>query len=338
MILRRLAPVVQPLLSVLGAFVVAGIVVWACGGSPFEALSALLQGSCGSSTGLLRTLSKATPLLLSGLAVAVALRAGLFNIGAEGQLILGALAAAWAGHAFTGLPAWIHIPICLAAGVLVGGLWAAIPGALRAWRGSHEVIVTIMLNYLAIQFAHFLVNGVMKDPGSMAPATAMVEPSARLWAAADGSNFSAGFGLALLAAVGVAVLLRRTALGFEIRAVGLGADAARVAGVNVGRTMVSAMALSGALAGLAGAIEVLGVHRRYLDAFSPGYGFDSIAVALLGGGSPVGVTLSSLLFGGLSAGATYMEAWTHVPRQIAGIVQGVVIFSAGARYLKGRRR
>jgi simple sugar transport system permease protein len=160
--------------------------------------------------------------------------------------------------------------------------------------------------------------------------------TARLWSAPGVPGFSAGFGLALLAAFAVSVLLRRTALGFEIRAVGLGPEAARAAGLPVGRTLVVAMLISGALAGLAGAVEVLGNHHRYFDAFSPGYGFDSIAVALLGNLGAFGVTLSSLAFGGLASGAITMEAYTDTPRQIAGIVQAIVILVVGARALRRR--
>lgn len=321
----------------LGVAAAAGA-IWVTGGSPVEALTALATGAAGSPEALLRSLAKATPLLLSGLAVAVALRCGLFNIGAEGQILVGGLAAAWVGGMDWDAPAWVHAPAALLAGALAGAAWGAVPGILRGWRGTHEVIVTIMMNYIAIHLTHYLVNGPLRDPTTMAVATRPVHEAARLWSLPGGTQFSAGFFLALAAAAAVAVMFGRSALGYEIRAVGQGPRAARAAGVPVALTMVRAMCISGALAGLAGAVEVLGVHRRFFDAFSPGYGFDSIAVALLGGLSAWGVTLSSVLFGGLAAGSVYMEGWTATPRQVAGVVQAVVIVAAGSRLLRQRRR
>lgn len=325
----------------------AWVIIAMSGGNSREALSAMLIGAFGDlpdavrravTSGdlsipneALRALAKATPLLLSGLAVALAMRAGLFNIGAEGQLLVGAFAAAWAGAAWHGLPAGLHVAGSLAVGAAAGAAWAAVAGALKAWRGAHEVIVTIMLNYVAIQLTHYLVNGPARDPDSLAPATRVVLPTARLWAIEGGANFSTGFGLALAAAVGYHFLFRRLRLGFEIRAVGRNPQAARCAGIHVPRTMVTAMALSGALAGLAGAVEVLGVHRRFLDAFSPGYGFDSIAVALLGNLNPLGIVASACLFGGLGSGAVHMEAFTNTPRQIAGIIQAIAILVVAVR-------
>jgi simple sugar transport system permease protein len=205
-----------------------------------------------------------------------------------------------------------------------------------------------MMNYIALELSHYLVNDVLRDQTSGATATPPVQASARLINAGDfnplysGTNLSAGLILALLAALAVAFLIRRTALGFEIRAVGLGAEAARANGISVGRTVVTAMTLSGMLAGLAGSVEVLGVHRRFLDSFSPGYGFDSIAVALLGGLNAGGVTLSALLFGALGSGSLNMEVSPYVeppiPRQISGIVQAAVILAVAARFASARYR
>ncbi len=341
---RRVVIVFGPL---FGALAAGWMIIALTGGDANGAMWQLLVGAVGDLPGathtfletgrvavpneLLRSLAKATPLLLSGLAVALALRGGLFNIGAEGQLMVGALTTAWVGYAAAGLPLWIHLPLALAAGACAGAGWAAMAGALKAWRGAHEVIVTIMLNYVAILLTHWLVNGPMRDSTSLAPATPQVLPTARLWAVEGGANFSAGFGIALASAPLVAFLLRRMALGYEIRAVGANPQAARAAGIRVGWITVTVMALSGALAGLAGAVEVLGVHRRFLDAFSPGYGFDSIAVALLGNLNPAGVVFSALLFGALGSGAVHMEAFTGTARQIAGIIQALVILAVGVR-------
>jgi simple sugar transport system permease protein len=313
------------------------MVLGAVGDLPGAATAAFTRGEVSVPNELLRSLAKATPLLLSGLAVAFALRAGLFNIGAEGQLLLGACAAAWVGYSWHGVPPIVHVLCGLGTGALAGAIWAGVAGVLKAWRGAHEVIVTIMMNYIAILFTHWLVNGPARDVTSLAPATPQVLPTARLWAVEGGPNFSAGFAIAVLAVPVVSFILGRTALGFEIRAIGASPDAARSAGIPVGRATVWAMAVSGALAGLAGSIEVLGVHRRFLDAFSPGYGFDSIAVALLGNLNPVGVLGSACLFGGLAAGATHMEAYAGTPRQIAGVIQAVVIMAVGIRFLHARR-
>lgn len=328
----------QTLLALLFAFAVAGIIIWATGGKPFPAFDDLFRGAFGNTNNLLRTLSKATPLIFTGLAVAVALRAGLFNIGAEGQLLVGGLAAAWVGYAVKGLPAFIHLPLAIIAAAVAGAVWAVVPGILKAWRGTHEVIVTIMMNYIAIFLTHYLVHGIFKDKTSDATRTPEILATARLWALEKGNtNFSAGFFLAILAAILIAFLIKRTALGFEIRAVGHGADAARASGISVGKTIVTAMLISGALAGLAGAVEVLGVHHHYYDQFSPGYGFDSIAVALLGGLTSSGVTMSAILFGGLNSGAIQMELGDQqTPRQIAGIVQAIVIIAVGVKYLRHR--
>lgn len=307
------------------------MIVGAVGDVPEAVRRAVTEGTLVVPNELLRSLAKATPLMLTGLGVALALRGGLFNIGAEGQLMVGALLAAWTGYGVHGLPAWVHLPLALLCGTAAGAGWAAIAGALKAWRGAHEVIVTIMLNYVAILLTHWLVTGALRDPTSMAPATPQVLPSARLWAMEGGANFSAGFALAVAAVPLVGFLIHRTAIGFEIRAVGHNPVAARSAGIHVQRVTVLVMAMSGGLAGLAGAVEVLGVHRRFLDAFSPGYGFDSIAVALLGNLQAPGVAAAALLFGGLGSGAVQMEAFTGTPRQVAGIIQALVILAVAVR-------
>lgn len=332
-----------PLAALLLAFLIGAILIAITCGEPFpqslgvvrDAYTALFSGAFGSTNGRLTTLAKATPLLFSGLAVAIALRAGMFNIGAEGQLLAGGLSAAWVGYAVKGLPLFLHLPLAMAAGAFAGALWAFVPGILKAWRGTHEVIVTIMMNYIAIHLTHWLVNNPLRDRSSSDTATPKILDSAHLWALPDSTtNFSAGFFLALITATLFAFLLRRTALGYEIRAVGLGADAARANGILVPRTLVTAMCLSGALAGLAGAVEVLAVHHRFLDQFSPGYGFDSIAVALLGNLNASGVTFAALLFGGLKSGANEMSSLTQTPAQITGVIQAVVILAIGIRFIR----
>ncbi len=359
----------RPLLSILIGLVLAGIIMWASGYDVHAAYSALWSGATGLSSGpprsandlrlglgpwvghldkfvLAQSLAKSTPLIFAGLSVAIGLRGGLFNIGAQGQLTLGALAAALvgtlgrSGPADTAgtWPAWLHILLVLLAGAAAGALCGAIPGLLKARRGVHEVITTIMFNYIVANLASYLVTHSLKDPNpkNMAPQTALMASSAwlRPFPFAPGSNLTAGLLLALLAAAGYAFLIHRMALGFQIRAVGLGPDAARAAGIPVARTMVTTMSLSGALAGLAGAVEVMSVHHRFVEGVAGNYGFDGIAVALLGNLTGVGVVLSGLFFGLLANGAIGMQAMTDVPDSISVIVQAVVILLVGVRYTR----
>ncbi len=277
-----------------------------------------------------RTLVYSTPYIFAGLAVALGFRCGLFNIGAEGQLFVGALAATYIGYSIKGLPIFIHLPLALAAGAAAGAVWAAMAGLLKAYTGAHEVVTTIMLNYVAFRLSDFLLTGPMKRSG-FNPVSPPVEPSAWLpKLAPDPLRFHSGFFLALLAAYFVYWFLWKTTWGFEIRTVGANPDAARYAGMSIARNYIVAMALSGALAGLAGTNEILGVNHFMAQAFSSGYGFDSIALALLGKSHPLGVVLASLLWGFLRAGATRMQSAAGIPIDIVQIVQGMVIVFVAA--------
>lgn len=304
-----------------------------------DAYRALFAGALGSPYALSESLVTATPYIFAGLAVALGFRAGLFNIGAEGQLFIGALASVWVGYAITGLPVWVHLPLAVLAGALAGAVWAAIPGYLKARTGAHEVVNTIMLNYVAFRLSDWLINGPMKRPGWV-PITPEVQPTAylpRLFG--DPLRLHAGFLLALAMAVAVYWLLFRSVLGFELRSVGANPRAARVAGINVGRTMVVAMAMSGALAGLAGTSQVLGVDHWLGQGFSAGYGFDSIALALLGKSHPAGVVAAALLFGVLRSGATRMQSAAGIPIDIITIIQALVIaFVAADALIRGLYR
>jgi simple sugar transport system permease protein len=282
---------------------------------------------------LSESLVTSTPYIFAGLAVALGFKCNLFNIGVEGQLYIGALASVWIGYNVTGLPAIIHMPLAFLGGALAAALWAAIPGYLRARTGAHEVINTIMMNYIAFRLADWLVNGPMKRGGAAGhiPITPSILPSAEIPKFfPDPIRFHAGFFIALGIAALVYWFLWKTTLGFEIRTVGANMRAARYGGINVGRNMVLAMALSGALAGMAGANEVLAVNHNVAGAFSPGYGFDSIALALLGKSHPLGVVLASLLFGTLRNGATRMQSLADIPIDIIVIVQAMVIMFIAA--------
>lgn len=274
----------------------------------------------------LESLVASTPYIFGGLAVALGFRSGLFNIGAEGQLFIGAITAAFVGYSVTGLPAIIHIPLALGAGALGGAAWGFIPGWLKAKTGGHEVINTIMLNYVAFRLSDWLLSGPMKRPDSFNPVSPTIQESAILPRFFDNPiRFHAGFFIALAVAWLVYWLLFRTTVGFNLRTVGSNPDAARYAGISVVGNMVLAMSLSGALAGLAGTNEVLGVNHNVAMAFSSGYGFDSIALALLGKSHPIGVVLAALLFGTLRNGATRMQVVAGIPIDIISVLQALIL-------------
>jgi len=276
------------------------------------------------------TLVQSVPYIFAGLAVALGFRAGLFNIGAEGQIGIGWLAAVVVGYSFTGLPAFIHLPLAILVGAVAAGLWAGIAGVLKARTGAHEVITTIMLNYVVYRLSDWLLCGPLeKTVGTCR--TQEIAESAYLPRFLDHPvGIHWGFILALVAAALVGWFLFKTTWGYELRTVGANPDAARYGGINVGRIMVLAMFLSGCLAGLAGVAQGLGITHNIALGFQAGYGFDSIALALLGKSHPVGVTAASLLFGALRAGAARMQSIAGVPTEIVQIIQALVIIFIAA--------
>lgn len=276
------------------------------------------------------SLTTVTPYILAGLAVAVGFKCGLFNIGAEGQFGIGALCSAFVGYSIKGLPWYIHLPLALLAGAAGGAIWGAIPGLLKGLTGAHEVVNTIMMNYISFRLSDWLLNGPMKAPGYR-PLTPGIQDSAMLPRFfPDPLRFNWGFFVALAMAVFVYWFLFKTTIGFEIRAVGANPDGSRYAGMNIVRNFVIAMTLSGALAGLAGATQVLGIDHWVGQGYSAGYGFDSIAIALLGQSHPLGVVLAALLWGTLRSGATRMQSLAGVPTEIISIIQGLVIVFVAA--------
>jgi ABC-type uncharacterized transport system, permease component len=295
------------------------------------AYSGLLRGAVGSPAAISETLLRATPLILAGLAVALGFRAGLFNIGVEGQIYIGALFATYVGFSFGGLPFFVHLPLAILAGALGGALWAFIPGILKARTGAHEVITTIMLNYVAYRVVDFaLRQPLYQRPDRSDPVSKFILDSAALPPIFPDLRVHWGLAIALLAAGVVSWLLFRSTKGFEFRAVGLNPSAARYAGMSISRTIVLAMMISGALAGLAGASEILGTNHRLAPGFSPGWGFDAIALALLGGSRPIGVVGAALIFGALRAGATPMQAATGIPIDLVVVIQALVIMFIAA--------
>jgi simple sugar transport system permease protein len=332
--MRLLQSLGIPLLAVATALALGAVVIGVTGGNVAKAYQGLWEGSLGRPQSISDTLVWATPYIFGGLAVALAFKAGLFNIGVEGQIALGSLASVYVGYGVTGIPFPLHLILAVLAGTMAGALWGAIPGFLKARTGAHEVIVTIMLNYIAIQMTSFLVSGFMKDPNPLIAnaQTPKILLSARLPPLLPDPVYRVhwGFVIAVLAAVGVWWLLRKSTLGFEIRTVGANPQAARYAGIAVGRTMVVAMALSGALAGLGASLEVVGLNFYHTAGFSVGYGFDSIAVALLGRSDPFGVLPSALLFGALRAGASRMQFLSQIPIDIINVIQALVLIFVAA--------
>jgi ABC-type uncharacterized transport system permease subunit len=333
--------VVVPVLAVVVAMVLGGIVMLLTGvniPTIGQAYAALFSGSLGSVSALSETLTAAAPVTLAALGVALGFRAGLFNIGAEGQMIAGGMTAVVVGFSFAGLPIWIHLPLALLAGIIGGAIWAAIPGWLKAATGAHEVITTIMLNLSAVQLTNYLLrNPPIQKPGRHDPISASVLHSAELpklltWLDPN-LRLNAGILITILAVALVYWLLFRTTLGFEFRASGLNPLAARYAGMRSGLIIVVVMAISGGLAGLAGANQVLGVLGRASPGFSGGVGFNSIAVALLGRSHPVGVLLAGILFGALDAGGRQMQVTAGVRIDLISIIQALIIVFVAAPLL-----
>jgi general nucleoside transport system permease protein len=274
----------------------------------------------------LESLVTTTPYIFAGLGVALGFRSGVFNIGAEGQIFIGAIFSAFVGYSLVGIPPIIHIPLALLAGALGGAIWGFIPGWLKAKTGGHEVINTIMMNYIAFRLSDWLLSGPMKRPDSFNPVSPPIQLSAQLPRFFESPiRFHLGFFIALGVAYLVYWFLFKTTWGFELRTVGANPRGGRYAGIKVPKNIMMAMSLSGALCGLAGANEVLGVNYNLAMAFSSGYGFDSIALALLGNNHPLGVVLAALLFGTLRNGSTRMQLATAVPNDIISILQAIIL-------------
>ena len=312
--------------------VVAGLAVVA-GIPPAEALKGLAAGAFGSPFAWTGTLLRATPILLTGLAVAWAFRAGLFNIGAEGQLLWGALAAAWVGFALR-LPGPVHVAVALAAGALAGALWVLPAAWLKARRRVPEVVTTLLLSFVAQHLTTYVAGHPLHDPAAQGPRTPDIQASAHL-PALFGTRVHAGLILAVLLAIGLALVLARARGGFQLRVVGRNPDCARAAGMPVERTWTAALLQSGALAGLAGAVEVLGVLHYFQAGFSPGYGYEGIAVAILGMNAPLGVLAAAPFWGGLANGVVDMAVGlnlsSEVGRSMAGATQALVVLAVAVR-------
>ena len=318
------------LTALVGALVIGAIFILLAKSDPIRAYQVMLTGPFSSSFGITETLVRTTPLLLTGLGIIISFRCGVLNIGGEGQILVGAIASAGVALAFPNLPGLLLFPLVLISGGLAGGIWGAIAGVLKARLNVNEILSTVMLNQIAAQLYLLLIRGVLIDPqevayGTGVPQTALVPDVVWLTRLIPGARLNTGFILAIVLAILVYYLLMHTTIGYRLRAVGAGPAAAQYAGINVPFYMALSMFLAGGLAGLAGTVEVLGVHHRALEDISAGYGFSAIVAALFGRLHPIGIIPASILFGSLILGADMMQRAVSIPAAIVMVIQGFVI-------------
>lgn len=326
--------------ALLISLIISALFMLMCGYNPLQAFGAILSGSFGSLRGFTQTLTQATPLIFTGLAYTFAKKASLINLGVEGQMYMGALGAVLIAVTDLGLPAPLHLVLAILNGMLFGALYAGLIGFLKVKFGSNEVVAGFMLNSIATLFIAYLMNGPMLANGSFVAQSERILESAWLPRIIRKYQLTYSIFLAAAACIFIKWFIERTTLGYEIRAVGINQRAAETAGINVGRTMVTAMCVSGAIASLAGANQVLGVDRRLISGFSPGYGFNGIAVSALAAESPSGTILAGLIFGILRAGVAELNRTTGIPIEFVDVIQAmVVIFVSAPRLIHaiGRR-
>lgn len=333
---NRLTNILIPIISVLLGIIVGTIIMLVSGYDPIAGYTALWQGIFGEVYYVGETVRQVTPYILAGLAVAFAFRTGLFNIGVEGQLIVGWVAAVWVGVAFEDLPKIIHLPLAILASIIAGALWGFIPGLLKAKYRVHEVIVTIMMNYIALHVANAIIRDVLTDhkdrTDNIAQSASLKSPFFE--SITDFSRMHWGIFIALICVFIMWFLLEKTTRGYELRSVGFNQHASQYAGMNVNGNIILAMVISGAFAGLAGAMEGLGTfgYASIKGGFT-GVGFDGIAVALLGGNTAIGVVFAALLFGGLKVGALNMPLEAGIPNELVDIIIALIIFFVACGYM-----
>lgn len=332
---NRVQNIIVPVIAVFLGILVGTIIMLVSGYNPVAAFAALWNGAFGDIYYIGEVIRQVTPYILAGLAVAFAFRTGLFNIGVEGQLIVGWLAAVWVGVAFD-LPKVIHLPLAIIAAGAAGALWGFIPGYLKAKFRVHEVIVTIMMNYVALHVTNAIIRTVLSDGGDKSEKIAETASlrSPFFESMTDYSRLHWGILIALVASFFMWFLLEKTTRGFELRSVGFNQHASQYAGMNVNKNIILSMAISGTFAGLAGAMEGLGTfgYASIKGGFT-GVGFDGIAVALLGGNTAVGVILAAILFGGLKVGALNMPLQAGVPNELVDIIIAMIIFFVASSYM-----
>ena len=328
----------RAIVAVLLAFLVTSIPILLSGKSPLVAYWSLIHGAVGSLDHIAFALNKSTPYILIAVGVALCFRAGIINIGGEGQVAVGALATSWVALNAIGPPFLVMI-VALAGGVAAGAAWAGLASAIRLARGVHEVLSTLLLNFIGVLVVSAALNGAMGEPGSGFPQSPMFDERLSLPKLMAGSDLHVGLVIALIVAITAQILLWRTRFGFALRLLGGSRSAADYAGVSFAAGVTAVMLLSGGLAGLAGAVEVLGVHYRLIEGFSQGFGFTAVAVALLGAADPLAVIPAALFFGFLQAGALAMQREVGVPSSLVFVIQGLsVVFALCAMGLDRRGR
>lgn len=324
-VLKQLQIFIIPVLAGVLALIIGGLIILTQKQNPIIAYQALFKGSFGSIASLGATINRMIPLIFTGLCVAVAYKSGTFNIGAEGQLILGGIFGTLAGTVFSNMPSGLHILICILASALGGALWAFLPAVLKAWRGINEVITTLMMNYIGFQLLHYLLRGPMIADPLAVPASKFIADSAKMpiiWKEADVSLAAI---VALICVFLIYFLMFKTTLGFKLRAVGANPRAANYSGIQISKTIITGMLISGAMAGIAGGVEVMSNQYRLWDTLLKGYGFDGITVALVGQLHPFGVLITGLFFGALRAGGNTMQVLVKVPVTLVYVIQALTI-------------
>ncbi|MBU5595064.1 ABC transporter permease [Amphibacillus sp. MSJ-3] len=332
---NRLFNLLVPLISVLLGFLAGAIIMLIFGYNPIAGYSALISGAFGNSYAIGETVRQITPLMLTGIGIAFAFRTGLFNIGAEGQVLVGWLASVWVGISFD-LPAVLHIPLALLAAAVAGALWASVPGILKALRGVHEVVISIMMNYIALHTCNYIIRNYLSNNGDKSEVIAETASLRTTWLyeKMGYSQIHWGFIIAIVAVIAMWFILEKTTTGYELRSVGFNRHAANYAGMNVKKNIIKSMMISGVFAGLAGAMEGLGTfgHMHVHGSFT-NLGFDGIAVALLGANTAMGSFFSAILFGSLKMGALRMPTVAGVPSELVEIVIASIIFFIASSYI-----
>ena len=335
--------VLSGLACVLAAFAIGAVLIALIGRDPVYAYWSLFEASLGSTNGLAETMIRTVPLALCGIGIALAFRAGVFNVGAEGQLFIGGIAAAWVGLQLTGQPQWLVLPAMGLAAAIAGALWSGIAGVLKLRLRADELITTIMLNYVAIYVVGYLLHGPLQEPGSPLARTARLAAEARLPTILESTRLHAGLLIVIVIAILAQIFLWRAVAGFRLRAVGHNPRAAENTGMNVKAALWTGFLVCGALSGLAGFSEVAGVQRRMIENLTPGFGYTAIIVALLGQTNPLGVLAAAVLFAALQIGSTTMESAAGVPSALTTVIQALVVLlllaqNALPRLLAKRRK
>ncbi|MEY8416784.1 ABC transporter permease [Tissierella praeacuta] len=322
---NKLLTIIIPMVSVLLALLIGSVLLLFIEVNPLEAYKYLIFGNFTNIYNIAEIFVKATPIILTGLSFTFAFRTGLFNIGGEGQMFAGAMAAVFVGLKTGHLSPFITIPLCLLASIIAGGIWGMIPGILKGIFGSSEIIITIMFNYVALYLISYLVDKPLRESSGFYPQTDLIGENAFLPYVVSNTRLHIGFIIAILISVIVYIVLWKTPFGYRLRAVGHNPHGAEYSGINIKKNIIISLAISGALAGIAGFTEINGIHHRLLDNFSKNVGFDGIAAALLGSANPVGVVISSILLGMLQTGANSMQRGVGVPANIVSVIQALII-------------